>query len=383
MLDAVGTHPIGMIDHTYERFAPCDWIHTDGRGRTLEQTRTLIDTVRDALQMRIDLSTWMLDRGPFDLFVDVVAEIHCAGHQLWSLHDPSHPDHDPEILAALGGDPLLPVYRQLDELAGIHLERLGPEGVAYVFVSHGMRNHFDGTKVLDEILWRLDQKYRGAPTPWIGSRTRTVSRAAGHVQQLRGRRRARLTGPIAHRVFRSRSIEPTEPSVIPPPAERLWYKLENNTVCGAVRFNRLGREPRGTLDDGLLEHAERWLVDELEAIVNVDTGEPAIDTAFLTDQLYRRRRDDGLPDLVVDWNHRQPIDRVWSPSIGLVCAPYEGLRTGDHDRFGELHVLGEGVSSGTRSVIRGVDIAPTLAAASGVFLKDRERSGDRRSRPDG
>jgi hypothetical protein len=364
VIEQIGRHPIGMIDHEYERFAPRDWVNRGEGQRDLEQLARMIGDLTRALEMRIELAATMYERASYDLFVDVVAETHCAGHQLWSLHDRTHPDHDPATVAALGGDPLLPIYRLVDELVGLHLDRIGPDGVAYVVASHGMRNHFDGTLLLDEILWRLDQRYGGFPTPWIGQRTSRIDRLS---RVTRGRP-STVLGTITQRTLGRRPAIPTPPSDIPGPAGRLWYPLENNTVCGAVRFNRVGREPQGKLDDALLEHAAGWLADELRAIVNVDTGAPAISDAYLTDLHFVRDLEDGLPDLIVEWNHQGRFDRVWSPSIGTICRPYDGLRTGDHAPDGEVYVIGAGVNSGDQGRIAGADLAPTIAAAMSVDL---------------
>jgi len=267
---------------------------------------------------------------------------------MWSLHDPTHPDHDPATLAALGGDPLLPMYRLVNDLVGLHLDHIGPDGLAYVVASHTMRNRFDGTWLFDEILWRLDQRYRRASVPWIGPRTSRIARLAHTI----GKRPGAALGPIVRHTLGLRPASPTDPSDIPGPAERLWYSLENNTVCDGTRFNRYGREPQGKLDGALLEHAASWLADELRAIINVDTGEPAISDAWLTESLYERRLDDGLPDLIAEWNHHRPINRVWSPSIGIICRPYGGHRTGDHGPTGEVYVVGAGVNAGDQGHIR-------------------------------
>lgn len=373
VIENVGRHPMGMMDHTYERFAPCDWVHgTLAERRDAQQLAAFTEVVHDALEYRHRLSMHMADRAPYDLIVDVIAEIHCAGHQLWHLHARDHPDHDPDLAAALGGDPLLPVYRRVDRLVGEHLDRLSPSDTLYVLVSHGMRNHFDGTLLLDEVLWRLDQRYRGLPSPWLGPMTERIGRFEQRLRSLPSALGTGLLGAVARRRLGRRPCEPTEASTIPPPPSRLWFQLDNFTVCGAVRFNRRDREPAGVLGPEIERHAAEWLMDELRRLVNVDTGRPAIEATYLTDDLYRRRPEDGLPDLIVEWQRSAPIERVWSPTVGLVAAPYVGVRTGDHDRFGELHVLGPGIRGGRVGNIRGIDLAPTIAAAAGVHLADRD-----------
>ncbi|MGH9134874.1 MAG: glycosyltransferase, partial [Ilumatobacteraceae bacterium] len=170
----------------------------------------------------------------------------------------------------------------------------------------------------------------------------------------------------------SRPVEPTPAMVLPPPGDRLWYQLENNTVTGAVRLNMFGREPRGLLSDAMSNHATRWLEYELRSLVNVDGGGAVVTDVYRSDSLYSRRDDDGLPDVLVEWNRSRPIERVWSPTIGLICRPYEGLRSGDHDGIGELIALGPHSVPGRHPKIRGVDVAPTVAAAAGVFLRGRD-----------
>ena len=88
--------------------------------------------------------------------------------------------------------------------------------------------------------------------------------------------------------------------------------------------------------------------------------------------MYERHLDDGLPDLIVEWTHDVPIERIWSPSFGTICAPYLGTRTGDHDSTGELFVMGGGIADGPSTTIRPVDLAPTVAAAAGATLTDSD-----------
>jgi predicted AlkP superfamily phosphohydrolase/phosphomutase len=73
---------------------------------------------RDGLIERIGMRTRLTMeylRGPdLDVFLNVFSECHCAGHQLWHLHDPAHPQHDSAMVNALGGDPVKAVYAAMD-----------------------------------------------------------------------------------------------------------------------------------------------------------------------------------------------------------------------------------------------------------------------------
>src|SRR6185436_19531560 len=54
------------------------------------------------------------------------------------------------------GDPLRDVYIALDAAVGRLLEAAGPDTTAVVLCSHGMGPHYDGTHLLEEILYHWD-----------------------------------------------------------------------------------------------------------------------------------------------------------------------------------------------------------------------------------
>ena len=59
VLRDVGRHPIGMIDHEYQRFAPCDWIHRSGRHRSPAEVRSFMSDLDHGMQARIELAQAM------------------------------------------------------------------------------------------------------------------------------------------------------------------------------------------------------------------------------------------------------------------------------------------------------------------------------------
>ena len=54
------------------------------------------------------------------------------------------------------GDPLLKIYRTIDAEIGRLAEAAGDDADLFVYLSHGMGPHYDGTFLLDEVLERIE-----------------------------------------------------------------------------------------------------------------------------------------------------------------------------------------------------------------------------------
>jgi predicted AlkP superfamily phosphohydrolase/phosphomutase len=212
-----------------------------------------------------------------------------------------------------------------------------------VLLSHGIGPHYGGDHLLSEILARLDDAER--PSLWIvlGERARRLS----------NRRRRAARGNV--------SVD----------GSRRFFKIPNNELYGAIRFNLLGREPRGRVrpdDVGALTASLR--ADLLE-LVDPDDQRPIVRDVLRTDELYEGPARDFLPDLFVVWALDRPLAGATSPKIGTVRGTYSGIRTGDHRPNGLVFVMGRGITVGrvTGSVsVPVVDLGPTIAARLGVQL---------------
>jgi predicted AlkP superfamily phosphohydrolase/phosphomutase len=153
-------------------------------------------------------------------------------------------------------------------------------------------------------------------------------------------------------------------------ARRRFFRSPNNSVYGGARINLENREPRGLVRAGEFDATCEALRQDLLALVNVDTGRPAVRAVDRLDAHYLRPPGDALPDLIIDWNHDAPIETVWSPKIGFVHAPYTNWRTGDHKPGGLLLAAGPGIAAGADlGEIPIADLGPTICARLGVSLR--------------
>ncbi len=155
---AFGLHPIFGVDaYTAKSFAPDDYVLRSERLRNIDEDRGLLDGLRRGIAQKRAIAKELLSQGGWDLFLTVFGDSHAIGHQQWHLHDLSHPRFDPDAVRALGGDPILEVYRDLDASVGELLSEVGEDTTVLVLLSHGMGPHYDGTHLLDEILHRIDE----------------------------------------------------------------------------------------------------------------------------------------------------------------------------------------------------------------------------------
>ena len=367
-----GPHLVGTRPTPFAHFAPCDYAHRAGEHRTAGENAALLHDLLEGHRRKARLTCDLLREHDWELVFTVFGESHCAGHQFWKLHDPSHPWHDPEQLRRLGEDPLRTVYRALDRSLGELVDAAGTGATVYVLLSHGMRAHYDGTCLLDPVLWKLDEYASGLERR--GRFTHAVDVAAGALPS-NARRRA-LTSLIGLRQRLRWTVGPigTDGCEVAIPSwigRRRWWMQPNDSVSGSVRLNIEDREPHGKIAAGRAREVMLWLAERLLELVNTETAQPAVARVLFTDEHYERVPGDPMGDLIVEWNRDAPIDTVWSPATGVVTAPYGQWRTGDHHRGGLLLVQGEGVRPGRRAeAISVVDIAPTLAASLAVDAAD-------------
>ncbi|MBI1815264.1 MAG: alkaline phosphatase family protein [Deltaproteobacteria bacterium] len=325
--------------------------------------------LRDALLTRIEgklaLTTYLLGQGPWDLFLTVFSEAHCAGHQLWHLHDPTHPQYNPAIAQALG-DPLETIYCALDAAVGRLLAQIDRDATVMVLTSHGMSTHCDGTLLLDEVLRRLE------PVPHIRARQSFPTQFLplirrgwqGAPQSVR-----RALAPLrrgVHRWLEATVLDGT----------RRAFQVPNNDLVSGIRVNVVGREPRGLVQRGAEYDAFcDELTRELLALINPVTGQPAVRAVVRTDDLYRGPQRDRLPDLLVEWDRTAPIRSLHSARVGTVQGTPISPRTGDHVAEGLFFARGPFIRPGLLAhSVSTMDFAPTIAALLGVTLPDVDGS---------
>ncbi len=329
---------------------------SDFRSESPEDFRRFLKACLDRIEVKTRMTCDYLKSDRWDMFLTVFADPHDIGHTCWHVHDKSHPDHDPSLAREVG-DPIKEVYVALDAAAARVAEAAGPEATLFVMGGPGMGPNYTATDLLDDIL----RKWEKRPASAKARATKNLIAMARRVVPLDLRKRLRTLLNQSGVSLNDR-------------AGRLCFALTHNDGSGAVRFNLKGRDPQGRIEPGA---QYQQLRDEIERdllqLINVDTGEPAVERVERVAELCDGERLGELPDLLVVWARTDPIRAVTSPRIGEVRRAGMLERTGDHTQDGFLIARGAGIAPGRLDrPVAVTAIAPTVAAMLGVAMPEAD-----------
>ena len=344
IVERFGLHPVfGMDPYALRDFAPDDHAHRAGRLRTPAEHKALFDALIAGVGAKTKLAASVLAEEDWDLAVVVLGEGHAAGHQMWAQHEPAHPDHDAAVVAAIGGDPVAEVYRALDRPSATCSPDRSRRHVCLLF-SHGMGRHHDGTHVLGEILKRLDDRLPAAAPRALRPRAlrsglqalQPVAERLGVAMRLPRRLRQALARKLGARPSARRPNGRARPFSSSPTTMSMAASASTGPAARPMAGSRKERRTRSP-------PARAGLARDRES--RRPEG-PLIRAVRRCDAFHRRRDEDSMPDLFIDWDRAAPIETVRSPLIGRVRAPYDGWRTGDHRPGGLLLARGPGLPAG-------------------------------------
>jgi len=367
-----GLHPLG---------GSCD-----GLRRTAADYEAFLAALERGIDAKGRITVELLSRHPWDFAIQVFTEAHCAGHQAWHLHDPSHPAHDPEVAAQVG-DPLERTLRHIDAAIGRVLDAAPPDATIVLLAAHGMSFWYGAQFLLHDVLVALGVTRRPAETP-----------TAAWGRRLRGLRDATWMSlpepvrtalrPLVRRLLPSGSEPPRVPTLDVDPAASACFPVVNGLPVGGIRINLRGREPQGIVAPEDAPAFFEALARDLLEIVDARTGEPAVKRVVRSAETHPGRAQSDLPDLLVHWSDRVPTGAAGmgcendgrvtlvSPKIGTIAGTNEYRRTGEHRPDGFCLVVRPGATRGDgrerAADVRLVDLAPSLAAAFGVALPDAD-----------
>ena len=345
--------PPELVEQVWAKYGEDPVGDCDGTHRSVEDFFELRNGLLQKVEAKTRFCVDQLSESDWDLFMAVYGETHCVAHQLWHAHDRSMPTFNPSLAAALG-DPVLEIYRAIDEGVGKMIAAAGPDATVMLFAGPGMGPNFSGNYVLDEILQRLEQGPMRAITAWI-----ELLRKAWRKLPLRARKRFRRAGSGTGDGLMAQLR-----------ARRRCFTLPHNDLAGAIRINLVGREPNGLVRPGAEYDAYcADLTRKLMEIVNTETGRPIVREVIRTRDIYHGPFAKDLPDLLVQWGREAPIREIASPAIGRIRGSLPH-RSGDHHAACTFYATGPSVQPGEiKHGFSVMDFPPTIAALLGIRMK--------------
>jgi predicted AlkP superfamily phosphohydrolase/phosphomutase len=356
------TAPAAVAGELLARHGRYPLDNCDDHGKTLRSYRRLRRRLLDGVAARGRLLVDLARRRDWDLFFAVFSEPHCAGHNLWHFHDPTHVRHwpDPELAGTLRD-----VYAAVDAAVGALIEAVGAETRVVLFSSQGMRPQYHGRDLLTPLLrlWGMGEARNRAPDP------AHESKQCARQPRLKRLREA-VPLPLQYVVKRHLPQRLADEllcrfigAVVLDVGARA-YQVPNNEMTPAVRINLAGRDPMGIVRPGQeYEALCGFLTARLRELVNPATGRAALDDVSLTDAVHPGARRDVLPDLTGYWSAEAPIDALYSPGYGTVSGAHRDSRTGGHAPQGLLYLSG---TSGRLQRHEIADLGPTVLDLLGV-----------------
>jgi predicted AlkP superfamily phosphohydrolase/phosphomutase len=341
-----GSHPVDSCD-TYDK-------SFEGYTLLLED---LIEGTKRKTSMLLDL----LNRERWDLFTCSYSESHCAGHQMWHLHDETHLDHPrdaPEHLKHA----LRSVYSAIDEGIGKIIRANDVNATTLVFASHGMGPFIGGYQMIPEILSRLGMSSDGGKAS--SSMIRSMQNKIKHHIPYR------WVPFLEHHLPNVPILRGLQERfgglVFPLDSHRTRASFVPNNRVGGIRLNIKGREPNGCLcGEEEISIVINELKSELLALRHIESGEPLVDKVSTSEELFGKDRHPGIPDLMVQFNNRVGcLESCESERIGKVRIPAQNIRmsrSGDHTPEARLWILGGKDPAGMEMPEANVlDIAPEI-----------------------
>lgn len=345
--------PPSVLEEARRVFGPQEPIAEHLRSTEAED-RAIYERLLARVPRKGALVRHLLDGQHHDLIVVGFGEAHTGGHQFWKYRpgNQSGVDEGPMTHA------IRALYEAIDRELGLLLDEVGEANVV-VLSSVGLRDQFPMTGISEAFFRELG--YQASPQPTSGGRTRPIDilrkllPESVRVALSRLLPRKRREGLLADQFRTGTDWQRTTAFSIP------------SAYATLVRVNLKGREPEGTVTpeeyDALLDRIE----DDFRQLTDPETGEPVVERAERTREVFGPDASADLPDLFVHW---KPIPRflrrVVHPRAELVQDEPEFFRDSDHTRHGFIAASGPAFADdGDVGEVDALDVAPTLWAALG------------------
>lgn len=245
---------------------------------TIDEATFLEDVAQTIVPFRKMMNDF-LDEKEVGLFVQIYEFPDRVAHCFWRFLDPQHPMYDAEK-AKKWAPAFDTTYRQMDDIVGDAMRKLGPEDVLIVLSDHGFST------------WRRSVNYN---TWLVENGFMTLTGGGGGSQDLEA-------------LFGQGEFWPNVD----------WSRTKAYAMgLGDIYINLKGREGKGIVAPGAEYEALREEIrKKLVTLVDPKTGQRAVSRVLTREEAYGSFDADLIPDLLVTNTRGTRIG--WQGSLGVV-----------------------------------------------------------------
>ncbi|HEY3398058.1 MAG TPA: alkaline phosphatase family protein [Armatimonadota bacterium] len=361
------TYPVELADKLRRRYGDYPF-HVDiKRHARAGRYGQALHNCLEGIRVKQEVGRELYEQGPWDLFALVFVETDAAQHYFWHFSDPEHPLYATADRERWG-EPILEVYKALDQVLGEWLERLDDDTTLLIMSDHGGAIYNRGQTYIPGLLKHLGllTERRRASSPLTRPlRHGIISMGEALHGALPKQLKMRLYNhPLTRRLVERFFAESLT-------ANNDWTQTRAYSYYWetAPWINLAGREPQGLVAPGAEYEAVRdELIAALESCIDETTGEPAVERAFRREEVYSGPCLEYMPDVGIRWNRHITLEgplRVGGSKPGLLterAMDVSGI-TGGHDPLGTVALWGPELPATTDLAgARIEDLTPTILA---------------------
>jgi predicted AlkP superfamily phosphohydrolase/phosphomutase len=321
---------------------------TKGKDADHDAILKLVNEVISISQKRGDAALFLSQEFDWDFFMMVFTTVDRLQHFAWKYLDPEHRQYNPEA-AKKYAEPLVNYYSILDKIMGDLIRSAGKDVHVIILSDHGFGPQY---KKFFINKWMVEQG--------LLSLVETKRKWRSYLRKFDV---AGIRKIIPSRLSRRVRTSFTVFNCIDWPHTRAYAGTSSEQ---GIFINLKGREPFGTVSPGGEYQAVVGEVcEQLDRLVEPDTGEKVVSKIFLRDNLYRGPYVEFAPDIIFEL---MGMSYLTQENIGQrQLFESSGFESGSHRREGILIMKGPHFKKGLRCEDASIlDLTPTVLHCLGL-----------------
>jgi len=322
-------------------------------------TLPFVKTLQHIVERRWQAARWLIEQGPWDLFMVHFQATDVLQHALWDCLDPTQPGFSG--YSAAERESVRQFYRILDSIIGDLVQRAGGASVI-VMSDHGFGPARQRV-YLNQWLINCGYVALTASAAWMRLQA-GLENLVRSLDVLKLRRRWLPKDFIGRRGQMIRQL--TQVPWVDWVHTRAF--VFSGSTFGNLYVNCVGRDPLGTVAEPEYERLRTELVDCFQALVDPDTGQPVVDQVYRREVVFSGPVLAELPDLIVRPQGGYLLETRFRGTS--LFGPLPQRMTGTHRLDGMCVFAGGALGVRQRLVANLVDLAPTILYLLGIPVPD-------------